>query len=162
MIKKRYKNIFYGTILCSIIILALIGCSSKKMTGKTPSIIDIDEKIKKTVDVSNMDIGDSEKLEKLYDIDVEDLEDFVLYIPSTNIEANEIAILKVKDTNKIDDIKYKISARVEKQATNFKDYLPDEYFLIEKYVLKMKDNYILFVISEDAEIIEDIFDESFK
>lgn len=26
--------------------------------------------------------------------------------------------------------------------------LPDEYFLIEKHVLKMKDNYILFVVSK--------------
>ena len=162
MLEKRYKNIFYKMILSSIIILILTSCSSKKTIEKAPSISDIDEKIQETVDISNMNIGDSEKLEKLYDVDVEDLEDFVLYTPSTNIEANEIAILKVKDTNKIDDIKDKISTRVEKQATNFKDYLPDEYFLIEKHVLKTKDNYILFIISEDAETIEDIFDESFK
>lgn len=62
---------------------------------------------------------------------------------------------------KIDSIKEKISHRIEIQAKNFKDYLPDEYFLIEKHVLKSKDNYILFIISEDADVIEDIFDRSF-
>ena len=162
MIKKRWKNIFYGAILSSIIILALTGCSSKKTTRGVPTINDIDEKIIKTVDISNMNLGDEDRLKKLYDIDKDDLEDFLLYTPRANIQANEIAILKVKDTNKIDDIKDKISARVENQATNFKDYLPDEYFLIEKHVLKTKDNYILFIISEDTETIEDIFDESFK
>lgn len=162
MTKKKCKNIFYGAILCSIIILALTGCSSKKTTGEVPTINDIDEKIIKTVDISNMNLGDEDRLKKLYDIDKDDLEDFLLYTPRANIQANEIAILKVKDTNKINDIKDKISARVENQATNFKDYLPDEYFLIEKHVLKTKDDYILFIISEDAETIEDIFDESFK
>lgn len=162
MPEKRYKNIFCKIILSSIIVLILTGCSSKKTTGRAPSISDIDEKIKETVDISNMDIGDSKKLEKLYDVDVEDLEDFILYTPSTNIEANEIAILKVKDSNKIDDIKDKLMKRAEKQGDIFKDYLPDEYFLIEKYVLKAKDNYILFIISEDVETIEDIFDEFFK
>ncbi len=95
-------------------------------------------------------------------MDVEDLEDFILYTPSTNIEANEIAILKVKDSNKIDDIKDKLMKRAEKQGDVFKDYLPDEYFLIEKYVLKAKDNYILFIISEDVETIEDILIEIFQ
>lgn len=40
--------------------------------------------------------------------------------------------------------------------------LPDEYFLIEKHVLKMKDNYILFVVSKDAAIIDGAFDEALK
>ncbi|WP_285848764.1 hypothetical protein [Paenibacillus sp. MER TA 81-3] len=36
------------------------------------------------------------------------------------------------------------------------------YFLIEKHVLKMKDNYILFVVSKDAAIIEGAYDEALK
>ena len=162
MVKKGHRNIFYKTILCSIIILVLTGCSTKETIGKVPSINDIDEKIRETVDVSDMNLGDKDKLKKLYDIDKDDLEDFLLYIPSTNIQASEIAILKVKDAAEIDEVMDKVSTRIESQATNFKDYLPEEYFLIEKHVLKTKDNYILFIISEDAETIEDIFDRSFK
>ena len=162
MTKKRLKDIFYSTILCSLIIFTLTSCSSGKSTDKNVSIKDIDEKIKESVDISNMNLGDSEKLQKLYDINSEDLEDFMLYTPSTNIEANEIAIMKVKDSSKIDDIKGKISARIDSQSVNFKDYLPDEYYLIDKHVLKVRDNYILFAISEDAGKIEKIFDESFK
>lgn len=162
MIKKRLKDIFYAIILCSLLIFILTSCSSSKPTDKNVSVKDINEKIKESVDISNMNVGDSEKLEKLYDINSEDLEDFALYTPSTNIEANEILVMKVKDSSKMDDIKDKISARIDGQAANFKDYLPDEYYLIEKHVLKTKDNYILFVISEDADKIEKAFDESFK
>lgn len=162
MFKKRYKGLFYSIILCSLMVFVLTSCSSNKPTYKDVSVKNIDEKIKESVDISSMNVGDGEKLEKTYKIDVKDLEEFVLYTPSTNIKANEIAIMKVKDSSKIEDIQDKISERIDNQATNFKDYLPDEYYLIEKHVLKIKDNYILFVISEDAEAIEKIFDESFK
>lgn len=109
-----------------------------------------------------MDIGDEEKLKKLYDIDSENLEEYILYIPKSNIEANEIAIFKVKESEDLEEVEEKIKDRVEEQATNFKDYLPDEYYLIEKNVLKTKGNYILFAISEDVDKIEKVFDESFK
>ncbi len=162
MVKKKYKGVFYSMVLCSLIIFVLTSCSSNKSTYKDVSVKYMDEKIKESVDISNMNVGDEEKLEKIYKIDIKDLEEFVLYTPSTNIQANEIAIMKVKDSSKMEDIQDKISERIDSQGTNFKDYLPDEYFLIEKHVLKTKDNYILFVISEDAETIEKIFDESFK
>lgn len=162
MIRKKYKVMLWGMVLFTFILFILTSCSSKRAMDKNISIKDIDEKIRETVDLSNMNIGDSEKLEKLYDIDIEDLEDFILYTSTKNIEASEIALLKVKDVNKIDDIKDKITARIEEKSNSFKDYIPDEYYLIEKHVLKTKNNYILFVIFEDVETIEKIFDESFK
>lgn len=164
MLGKNCRSIFYKVILFSFLILSLTACSSKELEGQLPEISDLKAEIEESVDLSNMNLGDRDDLEKLYDIEPDDLEDFLLYIPGTNISANEIAILKVKDKDKdqIDNIKEKISLRIENQSTNFKDYLPEEYFLIEKHLLKTKGNYILFTISEDVETIENIFDSSFK
>lgn len=164
MLGKNCRSIFYKVILFSFLILSLTACSSKELEGQLPEISDLKAEIEESVDLSNMNLGDRDDLEKLYDIEPDDLEDFLLYIPGTNISANEIAILKVKDKHKdqIDNIKEKISLRIENQSTNFKDYLPEEYFLIEKHLLKTKGNYILFTISEDVETIENIFDSSFK
>jgi hypothetical protein len=161
-VKDKIKKVFGSVVLCSLILFILTSCSSDRPTKAEPSIKDIDEKIKESVDISNMNKGDSTKLEKLYNINVEDVEDFVLYTPATNIEANEILIMKVKDSVKTSDVKEKILKRVEGQSNNFKDYLPEEYYLIEKHVLKVRDNYILFTISEEAETIEKIFNASFK
>ncbi|WP_236913510.1 DUF4358 domain-containing protein [Clostridium sp. Cult2] len=160
MIRKRYKNMFYGIILCSLILFVLTSCSSKSSTDDNLSVKDIDDKIKESINLSNMELGDSDRLEKLYDIDNDDLEEFILYTPKTNIQANEIAIFKVKDSKEIDDITEKITERIEVQSTNFKDYLPEEYYLIENHVLKAKGNFILYAISEEVETIEEIFDES--
>ena len=54
---KSFKKIFGGIILYGLILFVLTSCSSNNSTeNKSPSISDIDEKIKETVNVSNMDI----------------------------------------------------------------------------------------------------------
>ena len=155
------KNVFALTVIMVIILTLLTGCSSKDTTSKEPSIDEIDQNINDDVDISNMVESDSDKLEKLYDIDIDKVENFKLYTAKTNIEANELLILKVKNEEDIGDIKEDINDRIESQTNSFKDYLPDEYFLIEKHVLKSNGNYIIFIISEEAEKIESLFDKSF-
>ena len=159
---KRFIKTLRIIIICSLILVISTSCSKNESMDKSPSIEDLNNELKETVDLSNMDIGDEEKLKKLYDIDSENLEEYILYIPKSNIEANEIAIFKVKESEDLEEVEEKIKDRLEEQATNFKDYLPDEYYLIEKNVLKTKGNYILFAISEDVDKIEKVFDESFK
>lgn len=161
-IKIRSKKIFVVALVIALSSTLLSSCSSSKEGGKQPSIQNIVEEINNKVDISTMKEGDNDKLQKLYDIDDDKLEDFVLYTAPTNIEADEILILKVKDEKDLNNIKDKISKRVEEQSDSFKDYLPDEYYLIEKHILKEHDKYIIFVISEHSEEIENIFDKSFK
>jgi hypothetical protein len=160
--KNLNKGILATTGIIIIIFILLTGCSSDNKAEKEPSIDEIEKNISEAVDLSNMKKVDGDKLEKLYDIHSDELEGFLLYTADTNIKADEMLILKVSDEKDISDIQDKISNRIEEQSNSFKDYLPDEYYLIEKHVLKSNGQYILFVISEDAEKIESIFDESFK
>ncbi|GAA0121005.1 MAG: DUF4358 domain-containing protein [Clostridium argentinense] len=162
LVKKINKNFFITMMVGAITIGALTGCSSKKEEAKNISAVEIGEQIKATVKLDDMKEGDNIKLEKLYDIKADDVENFVLYTASTNLKADEIAVIKAKDSNNVEDIKEKLSKRVEEQGKSFKDYLPEEYFLIEKHVLKNKDNYILLAISKDADKIEASFDEALK
>lgn len=158
--KKSLKQLLTLSLLV-LSIFSLVGCSSKKETSKNPSIKEITDKVKETTDVSSMSVGDKNKLKKLYDIDPSEIEDFSLFTASSNVKADEIAIIKVKDSKNLDKIKENISKRVEKQGTSFKDYLPKEYYLIENHVLKTEGNYILLAISKDSEKIQNTFDGFF-
>ncbi|MEC2260753.1 DUF4358 domain-containing protein [Bacillus thuringiensis] len=149
-------------IVCTITLGALSGCFGKKDNVISLSATEIGEKIKHVTNLEEMKEGDSKKLQKLYNINTDEVESFVLYIAPTNIKADEIAVMKVKDMKNVENIKEKISNRIEKKSKSFKDYLPDEYFLIEKHVLKTKDNYILLAISKDADKVEKTFDKIFK
>lgn len=158
---KSFKKFLMPLLIIGCMMATFAGCS-KGSDAKNVSIKEMGEKIEKEVDLSDMNSGDEAKLEKLYKIKADDVEEFFLYIPKSNIKASEIAIVKVKDANKVEEFKKNFTERLDKQSSSFKDYLPDEYFLIEKNVLKTKDNYIFFTISKDVDKVEKIFDESFK
>ncbi len=156
------KNTFKTILLAILSLTFLLGCSSEKAIAKAPTIEEITKEIEEAIDISEMKKGDINKLKKLYDIDEDEIEDFVLYVAPTNIKADEMAIIKVKDENNIESIKEKISTRISDQGSVFESYLPEEYFLIEKHVLKSNGNYVLLVVSKDATKVEGIFDNSFK
>lgn len=149
-------------IVCTITLGSLSGCFGKKDNVNSLSATEIGEKIKHVTNLEKMKEGDNNKLQKLYNINADEVESFVLYTAPTNIKADEIVVMKVKDKKNVESIKKKISNRVEKKSRSFKDYLPDEYFLIEKHVLKTKDNCILLAISKDADKVEKTFDEILK
>ncbi|WP_439876842.1 DUF4358 domain-containing protein (plasmid) [Bacillus mycoides] len=160
---KPFNIKFINTIIvCTITLGALSGCFGKKENVNSLSVTEIGEEIKHATNLEGMKEGDSKKLQKLYNINLDEVESFVLYTAPTNIKADEIAVIKLDNTKSVDNIKKKIISRIEKKSKSFKGYLPEEYFLIEKHVLKTKDNYILLAISKDADKIEKTFDENFK
>ncbi|WP_053955375.1 DUF4358 domain-containing protein [Inediibacterium massiliense] len=156
---KIFKNRAWTMILIILILGTLAGCGKEK--SKDVSIEDINQKINQEVDLSSMVKGDMEQLEKLYDIEKEKVDSFVLYTASTNIKADEIAIVKVKDSNDIEKVQEAFQNRIDKQSKAFQDYLPEEYFLIENHVLKNNGEYIIFIISKDTQKIEEIVDGCF-
>lgn len=159
--KTNLKIVVMMTVLLVFALSTAAGCSSPKPAVKNPSVQEISEEIKQAVDISGMREGDRGQLEKLYGIDADELEGFALYTAPSNIKADEIAVLKASDPGNVESIKNKISKRLENKADSFRDYLPEEYFLIEKHVLKTHGNYILFVVSKDAEKIESVFSNIF-
>ena len=142
---------------------SLTACgSSKNDSDKKPSVDEITQNIKKSVNLSDKRFGDNEKLKKLYDIDSIILDGFVLFLAPSNIKADEVAIFKVKNSSDVSKVKDKISARIDKKSQSFKEYLPDEYYLIQHSIVKTNGNYVLFVVSKDGDKISDKFGESFK
>ncbi|WP_291580161.1 DUF4358 domain-containing protein [Clostridium sp. UBA6640] len=161
LLKKINKKFLITAVVGTVVLGALTGCSGKE-EAKNISAAEIGEKIKQAANQDEMKEGDNDKLQKLYDINADEIENFVLYVAPTNLKADELAVIKVKDANDVESVKERLSKRVEEQGKSFKDYLPDEYFLIEKHVLKTKDNYVLLAISKDADKIESAFDEALK
>lgn len=159
---KKSLKILSTFLLIFVFANFLTGCFSSDKEAKNPSVEDIGVKIKESVDLSDMVELDESKFERIYGVKLDKIDAFFAYVPSSNISASEIAVIKVKDSSDVEEVKAKISARVQKQATSFKDYLPEEYYLIENHILKSKGDYVLFVISKEADDIEKIFDSSFK
>ncbi|MBW5467071.1 DUF4358 domain-containing protein [Brevibacillus formosus] len=156
---KRFLSVL---LMFAIGMGMLAGCSSEGGTTEELSAAKVGEKIQQTISFQDMKQGDLEKLQKLYHIEAEEVEDFILYTASSNVKADELAVIKVKDTNDTENITEKIQQRIEAQTIKFKDYRPEEYFLIEKHVLKTKGQFVLFAVSKEVDQIESVFDGALK
>ncbi|WP_411168128.1 DUF4358 domain-containing protein [Clostridium sp. MB05] len=109
-----------------------------------------------------MEEGDIKSLRKLYYINKNQVEDFVSSVPKSNMNANEILVLKVKDEKDIPTIKSGIEERIKKQGESFKNYRPEECTLIENAILEVEGNNIIFIISKDSSQIKEAIDSNFK
>lgn len=160
----NYKKIVYALLYMFLIIIVLnVFCIMYGVLKvKEASITDINREIKKTVDVSNMVNGDGKTLRKLYGINKEEVDKFLLYAPKSNMDADEILILKIKSQDDLKAIKEKVQSRIDKQEKSFMQYRPKEYEIIKKCVLKEEGEYLIFIISKDSSMIENIVDSCFK
>lgn len=157
------KKVYYLMVIIILLIGLVSGCGTKETTTvKNVSVKSIADKISQGTDITNMKEANAEKLNKLYGISENDVEEFSLYAASSNILADQIAIFKVKDVSNVDVIKGQIDKKIDKLSKDFKDYLPAEYDKIQKNIVSVKGNYILFVISNDSEKISKIFEDELK
>ncbi|SDT53134.1 protein of unknown function [Paenibacillaceae bacterium GAS479] len=150
-------------MLALVIVIGLLSaCSGNAGTGKVPTVAGLTERMEKAVDLSVMKQQDADKLRKLYGIEADVIEDFVLYTATSNVKADELAIIKVKNASETASVMEQIKQRIQAQTVKFKDYRPKEYYLIEKHVLRSKGPFVLFTVSENVDRIEEAFDAAWK
>lgn len=161
MNRTIYRNfaIAITAVICAVI---FAGCSTGSKSAKTPKLSDIEAAIGKQMKLSEMIKLDDDKLTKVYGIDPSELSEYSVYISDSNAQADELALVKAKDPKNTQKLMDLVSKRIDSQSEGFKDYIPDEYNKLQKHVLKDQNGYILMVVSNDSDKIEDIFDGFFK
>ena len=132
------------------------------MTYKNVDLTLIEKEITSTINTENFSKGSLKELRRFFNINSDDILDFLIYTPAYTMDVNEILILKLKDNSNIDAIKDAIDARVESQIQTFGSYGPTQCALLEDYIVKSKGNYIFYSVSPDNEKIYEIFKESIK
>lgn len=156
---KKIYAILYG-ILLTLVMVTFIGLYGV-MKIKEPAMNEINASILEVADLTNMVQGDVKKLRKLYYINKNEVEDFILYAPKTNMDADEILVLKAKDEESIKVLKDKIETRVEKQSDSFASYRPELKEVIDDYELKEKGQYLYLIISEENRKINKAIEKNF-
>jgi hypothetical protein len=157
MIQRRIVR-----LALAVAIVILTGCSGRGGAPEALTAAEAGERIQQAANLSEMKRGHAEKLHELYHIEATDVADFVLYTALSNVKADELAVIKVKDASETERVMDQIRQRIKEQTVKFKDYRPEEYYLIEKHVLKSRGPFVLFAVSSDADRMERAFDEVLK
>lgn len=157
----KFKYKIYYRLLAVLVVVVFVGLY-KVLEVKDINISEIRNAIINSTDVSVMDEDDGTKLRKLYGVNKYDLDQFIYYGPKSNMEANEILIIKPKNDSDTEKIEKAITNRINIQSDSFRNYNKEQYEILSNHILEKKDGYIILLISKDNEKIKQSLDYVFK
>lgn len=149
-----------------VLAFALVGCqSAAPETKKDPA--EVVASINKEFLEANKDQLpafmelDAETLQGMYGIEPEWVTAYVCQFPMMNVHATEIFIAHVAD-GQMDNVKKAIEDRKASLDATWSMYLPEQYELVKKSETIVKDNYILFAVTEHMDSLKGIFENATK
>ncbi|MCI6638416.1 MAG: DUF4358 domain-containing protein [Bilifractor sp.] len=141
-----------------ILVGLLVAFLVHSFTGNRISKADFDTvwgAVTADADMSKMQEGSNQMIRRLYGLDPAQYDGIRLYYPKTNMGAEEILLVKMKDTNDQEAVKKAMESRKKTQMNNFNGYGTYQYGMLEKSVISIRGNYALFASAENAaEIVQ--------
>ncbi len=118
---------------------------------------DVQEAIISAADLTPMAEGDNQTFKRLYGLSASDYENVLLYYPTTNMGAEELLLIQLKDLSQQQAVKDAIESRLDTQKKSFDGYGVDQYAMLEKAVVEVQGNYILLVVANDPAPVRKAF-----
>lgn len=153
------KRIIMPIVIFAVSALSLTGCgkgsaeTTKPLKEITADIIDCG------VEFPEMVEAEEENFQIKYGLDAEDYDEYSVWWAGSGAEADEVCIIKAKDTQKV---KTAVSDRLEGQKEVFKDYVPHQYDKLCKTEVKTKEDYVYWLCTSDNAKAEKVFTDCFE
>lgn len=142
-------------ILLAFIILLQIGNknSNSTLNAVTDSVI-------KSIKVDGMEESSNRLFKKFYGLNANDYEGVTLYVPITNMNAEELLIIKLKDRSQAESVTKAINSRLETQKSSFEGYGIEQFDMLENHILDVQGNFILYIVHPNATKADQAFRNS--
>lgn len=156
-------------MLIGLLVFSLAGCSEKIPDIAVRDImtnIENESEIAKglsELDFKKADLQDFEKqMIESFGIDIEDIEEGIMKFPMINLQVDSVILLKVNNEEKLPEVKASLENYVENQRKAFENYMPQNLEVINNHILKEKGKYMILIISNEAEKIDEAFEKAFS
>ncbi len=151
---------FLGPVRIGMTILLLIFIIFLQLGDRVSAaaIEDVEAAVIASISVDSMEKSTDRMFKKFYGLDPADYEAVVLYAPKTNMDVQELLIIKLSDTSQAEAVESAILSRLESQENTFEGYAPEQYAMLEDHhVLDIRGNYVLYIVHEDAGAADSAF-----
>lgn len=161
----KIKNIIF-TIIRILLVVALIGAIVFFIfLKKTESKVDfatVKTAVANSIHSDRMEESTGRFLKKYYGLNPEDYEGVLLFAPVSNMDAEEVLLIKCKNSEQSASLEDVITERQQTKEHTYEGYAPEQYALCQNYILDNQGNYIIFIVSPEAGKIDAAFKESLK
>ena len=159
--KKRKFDLInilkYAMVVVFIAYIALLV--SQENTDDVP-VKTISQNMLKVTNTDGMSQGTTQDLKKYYGLNANDYNGVMLYIPDDVMSVNEILVVKLKNQEQANEVEQAVKKRLKTQKSSFEGYGVNQTKLLNSAITETKGNYVMMVISEDAEKIFEAFKNS--
>ncbi len=150
-------SIRIAMVVLLIIFVIVLGSDKKSSSA---DMADVSGAVISSLDMSSVQEAGSLDLKKFYGLTASDYEDVVFYSPVTNMDAEELLIIKLKDTSQADAVEEAINKRLQTQTNSFEGYGAEQTALLQDHILDVQGNYILYVVNANASRADEAFRNS--
>lgn len=154
---KGIVGIKYILIILLFVFIVSLLSGGEISNAKLDSV---SEKVVKEIGTDKISVADNRMVKRLYGINANDYEGVTLYVAGSNMEVEELLIVKLASTSQSESVQEAIENRLEKQLESFEGYGPEQCKLLNDHVLDIKGNYILYVVDQKAKAADKAFQKS--
>ena len=120
-------------------------------TASNADPVEVAEAVVETIDMENMLEADNQLIKRFYGLDPSSFEACILYYPTTNMMAEEVLIVKLKDMSQQEQVRAAIEKRIETQKTTFEGYGVEQFDLLtNNAVVEVRGNFVLFIVNANS------------
>ena len=161
--KAWNKQVLYPVIKGVLLVLVMIFIIAISSRGKI-SNADFETVSKAVIgaseDMAAMQETDAQMVKRLYGLSPSDYEGLMLYYPTTNMGAEEIFLVKLKDVAQAEAVENAIEARKAAQMASFDGYGLTQYAMLENSKVEVHGNYILYIVSPNDQPVIKAFEDA--
>lgn len=151
-------NIFkYGMV---VILAAYVIWLLMLQGGTNTPIETMKKNLLAVSDTKGMKKATTQDLKKYYGLNARDYRDAVLYIPDDVMGVNELMVIRLADVGQAEEVEKAAQKRLDTQKSSFEGYGAKQTKLINQAVIESRGDYVLMIISKDADEIQKAFRKS--
>lgn len=114
------------------------------------------------MELSSMVEVTADELSLFFDINETDISEFSAYICGSGAVPDEFGIFAANDADAAERIADALTQRVERQSRIFKDYLPNEMYKFENYLVEIDGNIVTYAVCANNSMAKDILNSAYQ
>lgn len=156
--RVRLLHIF-SLLMTALLVVVICVC----LTGNRQSSLearDMADRLLPFFEGARVEESPGRILKKYYGLDPADYDGVVLYSPLTNMDAEELLVIRLADPSQKDAVEDAVRTRQQTRIGIYEGYAPEQLALCEQAVIDICGNYVLYVVHEHASEIDAVFRSS--
>lgn len=151
---------FLSILVLFALVLGLSACGGKKAAEPAVDLaamlaeFNLNEE-----DMMPLDLSD---LEMLYGIKAEDVKQSAAAMHVSGINCDEIILIEAVDSAAAGRVKTLLDSRYQAKLNEMRDYIAEQYAIIEACSVTQSGNFVAMIVSPDADRMVEIYSKSVK